>query len=78
MDDVAPVLNGVRKKLVICHPLPQVANVTADDPAQPVNIEYSQSTEQGEGPGTFIVTRRWLQLTHVEIVRSHSTNHLDT
>jgi hypothetical protein len=61
MDDIPPVLHGVPENTeVICQGLPAPPVVTADDPAQPVNIVYTQVIENGDGPGIFIVIRRWV------------------
>ncbi|MEP6645634.1 MAG: Calx-beta domain-containing protein [Saprospiraceae bacterium] len=60
VDDVAPVLFGVPADVtIICHPLPPVPTITSDDPAQPVNIVYAQSTNPGNAPGEFSVYRTW-------------------
>lgn len=60
MDDIPPVLMGVPENTtIICNGLPPVPVVTAQDPALPVVIEYSQFIGNGDGPGEFVVTRTW-------------------
>jgi hypothetical protein len=61
MDDVPPVLLGVPEDAsYICQQLPAPPTVTSDDPAQPVTIVYSQQIVPGDGPGEFIVHRKWV------------------
>jgi len=61
MDDIPPVFSEVPDDVtIICAPLPPAQVVQTDDPAQPVTIVYSESIEPGEGPGVFIVTRKWI------------------
>lgn len=60
MDDVAPVLSRIPKDtVVICTDVPMAPSINADDTAQPVVMQYSESTVPGNSPGEFNVTRNW-------------------
>jgi hypothetical protein len=61
MDDVAPTLEGVpNDTTVVCNDLPPAPVVTANDPAEPVIVEYFENIESGDGPGSYNVFRRWV------------------
>ena len=61
IDDVPPVLRGVPDDLTIeCAPLPPVPAVFTGDTNNSVTIVYTQTIEDGDEPGVFIVTRTWV------------------
>ena len=60
MDDIPPVLAGVPEgETIICQELPPPAIVTADDTAEPVDMDYTELIEPADGPFGFLVTRTW-------------------
>ena len=60
MDDIPPVLSNIpANEVVICQDLPPVAVVIANDPAQPVIIDFNEVMVTGDSPSEFIVTRTW-------------------
>ncbi len=61
MDDIAPVFpNEPNDTVIICAQLPVAPDLIAEDPAQPVQIEFTESIEPGDGPSVFIVIRKWV------------------
>jgi hypothetical protein len=60
MDNVGPNLTGVpADATIICQDLPAPPVVLATGFSFPINIEFSEIIEPGDGPGIFIVTRIW-------------------
>jgi hypothetical protein len=61
IDDIPPVFRGAPEDLTIeCAPLPAVPEIFVGDTYDSVTIEYTQTIEDGDEPGVFIVTRTWI------------------
>ncbi len=76
MDDVPPVINNIPgETTIICAPLPAAGTVSTDDYADPVVVEYSQTTIDGASPGEYHVTRIWI-VTDVCGNTSEATQHI--
>ncbi len=76
MDDMPPVITNIPEETtIICAPLPPAGIVSTDDYADPVVVEYSQTTIDGASPGEYHVTRRWI-VTDVCGNTSEATQHI--